>query len=385
MTALIGKMHFLDARTHGFDYKLDFKDWFEYLGPKTRSYAEETYYPDSGEGLPDDDDLWRESGDPWRGNLERDGRQGASFPGHISSLPEEDHFESFVARESIRFLNRFGTKQPFLLISSFLKPHAPWAPAERFAKMFHPQDMTLPDTWGKVDLTTVPKFIRESIQYHWVTPELRDPEQAKVRIAMYYACLAQMDDNLGKILQTLKQLDLEKDTVVLYTSDHGDMLGEHGLWQKFVFYEGSAGVPLIYRVPGITPPNTRSKTPVSLVQTVATLAELCDVPVPSGLDGMSFAASLLEPQKTLDTRVFVEHALDSKTAGFMIRRGSYKYSYYPNDMPELYNLELDPQEMTNLALLPAYRDKSEEMRQELFAWHVPEETRQDEDAGSGSF
>jgi len=74
-----------------------------------------------------------------------------------------------------------------------------------------------------------------------------------------------MDNDIGKILQTLKELDLERETIVLYTSDHGEMLGEDGLWQKFVFYEGLSGVPLLFLVPGITPQNSRCKIPMSLV------------------------------------------------------------------------------------------------------------------------
>ena len=374
MTALVGKMHFHDARTHGFDYVLQFNDWYQYLGPKTRFYAEETFYPDVGEGLPQNEDLWKESGDPWTGVIDRDGREGQAVPGCISALPEEDHFESFVSRESIRFLRRFGKQQPFVLVSSFLKPHAPFMPAERFGRMFHPQDMVLPGTWGKVNLETVPEFIRESIRYHSVTPELHDPDQAKLRIAMYYACLAQMDDNVGKILRVLKELDLEKDTVILYTADHGEMLGEHGLWQKFVFYEASAGVPLIFRVPGLTPESALCKTPVSLVQLLPTLAELCNVAIPSELEPRSFTSTLRQPQITADTKVFVEHALESRAAGYMIRHGKYKYSHYVNDMPECYDLETDHGEMSNLALRPEYKEKVQELKRELFAWHVPEES-----------
>jgi arylsulfatase A-like enzyme len=127
--------------------------------------------------------------------------------------------------------------------------------------MFRPAGMKLPDTWGKLDLSKVPQEIRDSIQNN-------RPRR------IYYANLAQMDDCLGRVLNALRELDLEKDTVILYTADHGEMLGEHGLWQKFVFYESSAGVPLIVRAPGITPGGARSKTPVSLARSLPTLLEL---------------------------------------------------------------------------------------------------------------
>src|ERR1043166_8479237 len=100
-------------------------------------------------------------------------------------------------------------------------------------------------------------------------------------MAFYYASLAQMDDALGKVLAALREFELEKDTIVLYTSDHGEMLGDHGMWQKFEFYEPSCGVPLVFRVPGMTAASAVCSMPLSQVQVLPTLAELCNVPVGS--------------------------------------------------------------------------------------------------------
>jgi choline-sulfatase len=371
MTGLIGKMHFVDAQTHGFDYHLDFNDWYQYLGPKTKLYADELSRANSGSGMPQIDALWRDAGDPWKDARTLDDRQGFVHVGRASRIPEQDHFESFVARESVRFLKNHGRRQPFFLISSFLKPHDPFMPAGRFAAMYKPEDMKLPDSWGKVDLSNVPREIADSIRKNGPTPELADAEQAKKRIALYYANLAQMDDCLGKVLAALRELDLEKDTIILYTTDHGEMLGEHGLWQKFVFYEPSAGVPLIVRVPGLTPADARSKTPVSQVQVLPTLLELCRVPAPSDLDGESFARDLSEPGRTRDTTVYSEYNLGNDRAKYMIRRGDFKYNYYKSDTPELYDLRHDPSEMRNLASSPEHRAKVEEMKGQLFAWHRP--------------
>jgi choline-sulfatase len=371
MTALIGKMHFVDAQTHGFDYRLDFNDWYQYLGPKTKLYADELSRANSGSGLPQIDDLWRDAGDPWKGVRESDDREGAVAIGRASKMAEQDHFESFVARETVRFLQNHGKRQPFFLISSFLKPHDPFMPAERFAHMFRPADMRLPDTWGKVDLTRVPKEVAQSIQRNAPTPELHDPDQAKRRIALYYANLAQMDDALGKVLAALRDLDLERDTIVLYTSDHGEMLGEHGLWNKFEFYEPSCGVPLLFRVPGVTPGNAVCPMPLSQVQILPAIAELCGVPVASRIDGRSFVAQLRDPADVRDNPVFAEFALRTPRAKYMLRHGDYKYTYWTNDMPELYNLRDDPKEMRNLAIDPAHQPKVEAMKSELLAWHQP--------------
>jgi len=373
MSGLVGKMHFVDAQTHGFDYHLGFNDWLLYLGPKVKLYADELGHANSGSGLPEIDDMWRDFGDPWVGGREKDDRLASLLVGQPSKMAERDQFESFVERETIRFLKEHGKEQPFFLVSSFLRPHDPFTPAERFANMFRPEDMKLPDTWGKVDLASAPKEIQSRIARDKSCPELKDPEQAKRRIARYYANLAQMDDSLGKVLAALKDLGLEEDTIVVYTSDHGEMLGEHGLWGKFVFYEPSVAVPLTFRVPGLTEAGARSKTHVSLTQVMPTLLDLCGLPVPSGLDGGSLVADLHEPSRTRDTEVFSEHALPTRDARYMIRRGDFKLNYWIDDMPELFNLKEDPKEMRNLAILPEHKGRREEMKSRLFAWYKPPE------------
>ena len=376
ITGLIGKMHFVDAQTHGFDYKLDFNDWFQYLGPKTKLYADELSRANSGSGLPEIDDLWRDQGDPWKGARDLDSREGPVAVGRASKIPEEDHFESFVARESVRFLKRYrDTGQPFFLVTSFLKPHDPFMPAERFADMFRPEDMHLPDTWGKVDLSQIPAAVRQSIEHNAPTPELSNPDEARKRIAFYYANLAQMDDRAGAVLKALRDLDLEKDTIVLYTSDHGEMLGEHGLWQKFQFYESSCGVPLIVRAPGVSATGT-CETPLSLVSVLPTLAEMCGVEVHAPLDGTSFEEQVRHPETPRHLPVFAEYDLQTPRAKYMIRDGEYKYSFWTHDMPELYNLRTDPKEMKNLALRADHADVVAKLREKLFAWYKPPEMDQ---------
>ena len=189
---------------------------------------------------------------------------------------------------------------------------------------------------------------------------------------MYYASLAQMDDAMGKVLAALRELDLEKDTVVVYTSDHGEMLGDHGLWHKFQFYEGSCGVPLLLRAPGVTPPGTQCATPVSLVDLLPSLGELCGVPVPK-LDGYSFAPQLRNPRAGRAQPVFSEFDLRTPRAKYMIRHGDLKYTFRTNDLAELYDLKQDPAEMDNLALNPQHRAAAEKLKSELFAWYRPPE------------
>ncbi len=375
MSALIGKMHFVDAQTHGFDYRLDFNDWWQQIGPETKLYAEELGRANSGSGLPQIDDLWRDFGDPWKGVRELDGRKGSVHTGRASKIPEEHHFENFVARESIRFLKNHGKEQPFFLISSMLKPHDPFMPGKRFADMFRPEDMQLPETLGKVDLNTIPRRVRNAIATNPPCPELLDPVAAKIHLAMYYANLAHADDAVGQILRALKDLGLEQDTIVIYASDHGEMLGEHGLWQKFQFYDPSCGVPLMFRVPGMTEAGGRCETPVSLVDLMPTLCDLCGLTPPGRYDGTSLTDRIRQPKLRKNTNVYAEFDLQTPNAKYMLRSGDYKYSYWVNDMPELYNLRDDPKEMRNLAIFPEHKGRVAELHARLLDWHRPAEMK----------
>lgn len=378
-TSLIGKMHFVDAQTHGFDYKLEFNDWWQYLGPKTHLYADELGRPNTGAGMPQVVSLWQEEGDPWKGHRQPDGREGTVAVGYPSKMAEPDHFENFVARESIRFLENYAQDDaPFLLISSFLKPHDPFMPATRFAEMFHPEQMKLSPTWGKADLKHLPEEVRRSIETcHW-TPELRDAAEARKRMAYYYGNLAQMDDCAGQVLQALAPLGLDKNTIVVYTADHGEMLGDLGLWNKFQFYEGSCGVPLTFRMPGGSP--AVCNTPVSLISLIATLTDLSDVPLSGPSDGKSFASLIRNPASDSTYNygpIFAEYSLGNHDAKYMIRDGSYKYTCWVHDMEELYDLSSDPEEVRNLASHPQHRATVARLRQKLFHWHRPAEIGSD--------
>jgi choline-sulfatase len=238
--------------------------------------------------------------------------------------------------------------------------------------MFRAEDMRLPATWGKVNPATAPADVRNLIRFNGPTPELSDVQQAKQHIAMYYANLTQMDDAMGQVLTALRELDLEKDTIVLYTSDHGELLGDHGLWQKFQFYEGSCGVPLLMRAPGVTTAGSKCGMPVSQVQLLPTLAELCGVSIPT-LDGPSLLPQLRDVTAVRDLPVFAEFDLETPRAKYMLRRNDFKYTFRVNDVAELFDMRRDPEEMTNLALDPAHRERVGQMKQELFSWYTPPE------------
>jgi choline-sulfatase len=370
-TALIGKMHWVDAQSHGFEYRVEFNDWFQYLGPKTAIYADELGRPNSGSGQPEVDDFWRDESDPWKDARHKDDREGAVHVGRVSKLEERDHFDSFVARESVRYLrNHKAEDGPFFLVTSFLKPHDPFMPAQRFAEMYKAEDMKLPDSWHRAHETTLPKEVVESIHLNGPTPEVRDAAKAKEHIAYYYANLAQMDDCVGQVLQALQETGHDRDTIIVYTSDHGEMLGDLGLWQKFEFYEGSCGVPLLMHVPGVQP--GVNHTPLSQVHLSATLTALSGVRQVQPNDGVSFAEVMMNSSsEPTFGPVFAEYALNSPRAKYMVRIGDWKYTYWMHDREELYNLKDDPEELNNVANESRCRAQATRLKATLFSWHRP--------------
>lgn len=369
-TGLIGKMHAVDAQLHGFAYQLEFNEWFQSIGPKTKLYADELGYPNMGAGLPQVEGLWY-NGDPWKGHREPDGRLGHVAVGRPSAMEEQDHFESFIAHETIHFLETYAQNDaPFFLVSSFLKPHDPFMPAKRFADMFDPEKMALSPTWGKADLNNIPRRVRSVIENCPYTPELREASAARKRMAYYYGNLAQTDDCIGQVMSALKRLGLDQNTIVVYTADHGEMLGDLGLWNKFQFYEGSCAVPFMVRTPKSTP--ARCDTPLSLVSLSATLTDLCDVPELTPTDGKSFAGLVRQPNSHQHYGpVFAEFSLGNSGAKYMIREGKLKYTYWVDDLPELYDLSSDPAELHNLASSPKHAATVRDLRDKLFAWHTP--------------
>jgi choline-sulfatase len=182
---------------------------------------------------------------------------------------------------------------------------------------------------------------------------------------MYYANLMQADDRIGTVLATLRELGLEDSTIVLYLADHGDMAGDKGLWLKFLMYENSVGVPLMFRVPGMTRAGSRCTTPASLVQVLPTLAELCGVDVPAGLDGRSLVRNLRDPDEKVDAAVYAEHMLGANGAIQMLRRGDHKYVYNHGDMEQLYDMRRDAEEMNNLALRAEYKETAARLKAEM--------------------
>ena len=159
MTGLIGKMHFVDAQTHGFDYHLDFNDWYQYLGPKTKLYADELGPRQFRlRACPRSTISGATAGDPWKDAATNDDRQGfVAVGGVVQDARSRISSKASWRGESIRFLKNHGERQPFFLICSFLKPHDPFMPAQRFATMFRAGRYEVAGYVGQSGSRTVPR------------------------------------------------------------------------------------------------------------------------------------------------------------------------------------------------------------------------------------
>lgn len=365
-TGLIGKMHFNDGHTHGFQYFLGFNDWFMYLGPQMQGYADEiANHPigphffdtvdDDGSGLPELPSVWGKKR-PWAGHVKR--------MGVPSELSPDDQFDAFVARESTRFLERYGGREPFFLVASFLKPHPPLHPPEPWADKYPVANMNLPPLG---DVTQYPKWIRRRIQNF----QRLGPERLREHRAGYLGNLAYVDTCVGELYRSLERLKLVENTVVVYTADHGEMDGDHGLYQKFCLFDPSVGVPLIVSQPGKLPENKTCETPVGYFGIFPTVAELTGTPAPRGIEARSFANQVRDPSARGPEAVFSEYNLRSATDCYMVRTSRHKYVYNHGDIPELYDLEADPGETRNRASESSFARVRNELHERLMAWYDP--------------
>ena len=381
LTALVGKMHFVDAHNHGFEYYMSINDWLMYLGPKVQHYANEiANHPlgpqffktvdDSGAGLPDIDGLWLR-GSPWVGNVEK-----WNFDHMASPLEAEDHLDSFIARESGKFITRYR-EQPFFLLTSFMKPHSPFYPPREWAEKYPVNKMALPEVG---DISTYPQHIRRRIK----SQTSMDEKRRRAHRAGYLGNLAFVDTCVGYVCDVLEKEGLLDNTIVVYTADHGEMDGDHGLFQKFCLFEPSVRVPLIVSWPKHLGENKVTDALTEYIGLYPTLSDLVGIEAPrrttlhdipgarEQLDATSFADVLHNPDLKGPAAAFSEYNLRSSIPEYMIRTRRYKYICNHGATHELYDLQADPGEFVNRIDDPALVKIRNELHDRLLAWYNPE-------------
>jgi len=289
-------------------------------------------------------------------------RDGTIFSrAETTRLPEAVTKPAFQASEAVRFLEMHGN-QPFFLILGIHEPHPPcFSP---FDDLYRPADMTLPESWYlpiDPNATQHCHKVRELYEQEgFKTLQSNDEWGWKEAQARYWGLCTLVDRSVGKVLQRLHELELADDTIVIYTADHGHMMGEHRLWSKGLPYEPSVNVPLLLKVPGLGP--RRVTTPVSLVDLTPTLLELIGAPIPNHIQGASLVPLLTAGDTAPDAaQIFIEWngpwgtSVYSDVAVRTIRRGRWKLNISTNGDCELYDLGSDPEEMRN-AIMDSHRD-----------------------------
>jgi arylsulfatase A-like enzyme len=184
----------------------------------------------------------------------------------------------------------------------------------------------------------------------------------------YYGLVSQVDAAIGRILQALQDSGAAENTLLVYTSDHGDMLGDHCLVQKGVFYEGATRVPLLLRVPW-QPGGKRVATPFSHVDLAPTLLELMGVTAPTAIDGKSRAAAL-EGESLRDDVVVVSNdpKHPDEDGRCLLTTDGWKCNLYRDDAPELFDLSNDPAELSNVARQPEHRSRLSDLVARVRDW-----------------
>lgn len=271
---------------------------------------------------------------------------------------EEETPDGRTTRRVIELLREHGDK-PFFIAAGFHKPHQPWvAPANFFEQ--HPI--------AGVELPQEPADDRDDIPapalVGFPDDALHSDDQKRQAIAAYHATVTLIDHQVGLLLDALGELGLEESTIVVFVSDHGFHLGEHGgMWRKQSQFEESTRVPLIVRTPGVAGGATSTGL-VELVDLYPTLADLAGLPSPPGLEGTSFRPLLENPARDWKSAIFSRSDRFTRTdrqhltAGLSVRTARYRYTEWTpvsggNQVEtELYDLETDPREFDNLSRDP---------------------------------
>jgi choline-sulfatase len=338
-TCLSGKMHFVGPdQLHGFEERL----------------TTDIYPADFG-WTPD----YRKPGeriDWWYHNM---GSVTGAGVAEITNQMEYDDEVAYNATRKIYDLSRGGDARPWCLTVSFTHPHDPYVARKKYWDLYNDCDHLLPQVPAipYADQDAHSKRIFDAND--WRSFNITDDNIRRSRQA-YFANISYLDDKVGEILQTLE--DTRQEAIVVFVSDHGDMLGERGLWFKMSFYEGSSRVPLMISAPYMEP--GLQTTPVSNIDICPTLCDLAGVSMEDVMPwttGISLVP-MGQGQERLEP-VAIEYAAEASYAPMVcLRSGQWKYNRCALDPDQLFDLEADPHELTNLADHPEHQGTLQSLR-----------------------
>ena len=328
-TQLVGKMHFnppralngfhntvLDEHPENGEFKSDYQAWFEEHAP---------------------------AGVHMREHL-RDWNTMDARPFH---LPEWLHPTNWTARESIRFLERRDPDKPFFLLTSFIRPHSPYDPPQCFWDMYADREIPPPAVGDWAHIHDVPADARDISAWHGKrTPD----EERRARIG-YYGSVSHVDNQIGSLISYLKSKRLYHNSLIVFTADHGDMLGDHNMWRKTYAYQSSTRIPFIVKFPhAMGVPTGNCDRPAELRDVMPTALDVAGVNIPGTVDGVSLQA-VCRGESSLRDYLHGEHCTCYSTSdeNQFVTDGKRKYIWFPRtNREQFFDLEADPEELHDL-------------------------------------
>lgn len=279
---------------------------------------------------------------------------------------ERLHPTNWATDRSIDFLRRRDRDKPFFLMTSYVRPHAPYDAPQVFFDMYKDKDLTPPIRGDWDDEQALKAHGREFNNTYGPI----DPELIRAQRVGYYACITHIDYQIGRLIQTLTDDGSLNDTIILFTSDHGDMLSDHCFIRKSLPYRGSANIPFIVSGPGIRR-GAVSESVVELCDVLPTLAELGGGSVPEGIDGVSLADELRSGKAIARGYIHGEHTNGDLSNHFIVTpRDKYVWfsqSGCPLGSEQYFDLERDPEERHNAIADAEYSARIAELRALLIA------------------
>ncbi|MDA1066253.1 MAG: sulfatase-like hydrolase/transferase [Verrucomicrobia bacterium] len=296
------------------------------------------------------------------------------------NVPPEFHQTTWATDRSIEFISR-NEDQPWFLTVNIYDPHPPFVPPKEYADRFDPKDM--PGAHHKESDRVMHEKLKGA-DFQKASKVYRSPAEfdGKKEQALYYAMIAQIDDQFARLLQALDDSDQRNNTLIVFSSDHGEALGDHGLILKGCrFYEGLVRVPLIFSWPGVVQQNVQVGGLVELLDMSATILDFAGLEIPEYFQGNSLRSHLEGKASGEQIRDSVRceyfdavdaHFTDGNgTFATMYRRGQYKLCVYHGlKLGELYDLASDPWEHNNLWDSPEHQSLKHELIYESFDNHV---------------
>ena len=350
-TILCGKMHFVGPdQYHGFEER-----WTQDIYPATFNWTRSNR---AAVAVNDGQNIYRiyEAG-----------------PGRTRDMSYDEEV-MFRAEYGLRRMLSRGAEKPFFLCVSFTGPHYPYKAPREYWDLYTDEDVDIPkvpEDYREREHAYV-RWLRTHGRFHHIVP---DEIARKARRAIL-GRVSLIDDYVSRLLSLLSgnpNSDAARDTIVIYASDHGDMMGEHGLWFKNAAYEWSSRVPLIFAGPGI--PCRRIPEPVSLLDLGPTLCSLLDIEDLCAVsDGRDLSGLLRRERPSAEGLAIMENYGEGVWRGWrMIRQGRYKLNYVPGYDPELFDLEQDPGEWNNIAADPSCRQVRKRLEQQVLTGWNPDE------------